>query len=140
MVQWCWCQGTVYGMARYPFPPYTRLHAWQACFRLAVEVYQVTQLWPKQELYGLTSQARRAAYSAGANLAEGSAKRGPREFRRYLDISFGSLSELGFALLLANRVGILDEPTWARLDTIQQEASRLVAGLIRSLRSNHPTD
>jgi len=77
--------------------PYERFHAWQACHELAVAVYRTTT-FPRHELYGLTSQARRAAFSAAANIAEGSAKRGAREFRRYLDISIGSLSELAYAL------------------------------------------
>ena len=115
-------------------PPYTRLEAWKACFHMATVVYRVTQSWPKSELYGLTSQARRAAYSAGANIAEGYAKRGSREFRRYLDISFGSLAELGFALLLAREVGLLSAEEWISLDSAQQRASQLVGGLMRSLR------
>jgi len=78
--------------------PYERFHAWQACHELAVAVYRTTATFPRHELYGLTSQARRAAFSAAANIAEGSAKRGAREFRRYLDISIGSLSELAYAL------------------------------------------
>ena len=61
---------------------FERLTAWQACYRLALEIYCKTAPWPKHELYGLTSQVRRAAYSAAANIAEGAAKRGPREFRR----------------------------------------------------------
>src|SRR6266540_382379 len=62
--------------------PYERLHAWKACDELTVAVYKATERFPRHELYGLTSQARRAAFSSAANIAEGSAKRGPREFRR----------------------------------------------------------
>jgi four helix bundle protein len=72
------------------------LKAWLACHDLTVAVYRVTQSWPGHEMYGLTSQARRAAYSTAANIAEGSAKRGSAEFRRYLNISLGSLSELSY--------------------------------------------
>src|SRR2546422_7397997 len=59
--------------------PYERLEAWQACHQLFLETYRVTQSFPKSELYGLTSQMRRAAFSAAANVAEGSAKRGRSE-------------------------------------------------------------
>lgn len=120
-------------------PPYTRLEAWQACFSLAVEVYRITAGWPRSELYGISAQARRAAYSAGANIAEGYAKRGSRELRRYLDISFGSLSELGFALLLAREVGLLPTAEWEHLDVQLQRSSQLVGGLMRALRRSAPS-
>ena len=78
--------------------PYERLKAWQACHALFLDVYRVPQSFPRSELYGLSAQMRRAAFSAAANLAEGSAKRWPREFRRYIDITLGSLAELSYAI------------------------------------------
>jgi four helix bundle protein len=69
--------------------PFEKLEAWKASHRLALEVYRATQTWPKQEQYGLTSQARRAAVSVSANIAEGAAKRGRKEFGRYLDTALG---------------------------------------------------
>jgi four helix bundle protein len=66
---------------------YERLHAWKLCHELVLAVYGVTASFPKHELYGLTSQARRAAFSAAANIVEGAAKRGSAEFRRFIDIS-----------------------------------------------------
>lgn len=71
---------------------YERLEAWHATHQLVLLTYRVTKSFPREELYALTSQARRAAFSAAASIAEGSAKKGPREFRRYLDIAVGSLS------------------------------------------------
>src|SRR3954464_4175206 len=85
---------------------YERLKAWERCHQLCVAVYNATNSWPTAERYGLVSQARRAAHSAAANIAEGSAKKGSREFRRYLDISLGSLSELSYTLLLAKDLKI----------------------------------
>jgi four helix bundle protein len=105
--------------------PYERFHAWQACDELAVAVYRTTATFPRHELYGLTSQARRAAFSAAANIAEGSAKRGAREFRRYLDISIGSLSELAYALRLSSRLEYLTPAQWRELDALRAGASRL---------------
>jgi four helix bundle protein len=81
--------------------PYERLDAWNRCHELVLKVYAVTRDWPRYEQYGLISQVRRAAVSAATNIAEGGAKRGPREFRRYLDISLGSLSEVSYLLRLA---------------------------------------
>jgi four helix bundle protein len=88
---------------------YERLKAWELCHQLCLAVYNTTNSWPTAERYGLVSQARRAVHSAAANIAEGCAKRGPREFRRYLDISLGSLSELSYTLLLARDLKILTQ-------------------------------
>ena len=77
------------------------LKAWERCHELCVAVYHATKSWPTDERFGLSSQARRAAHSAAANIAEGCAKKGSAEFRRYLNISLGSLSERSYTLLLA---------------------------------------
>jgi four helix bundle protein len=74
--------------------PYEKFEAWQVAHELALEIYRVTDKWPKEERFGLTIQLRRAALSAPTNIAEGAAKRGNREFRRFLDIALGSLSEV----------------------------------------------
>ena len=92
---------------------YERLDAWKRCHELVLEVYETTRGWPIAERYGLTSQARRAAVSAAANIAEGSAKRGPRELARYLDISLGSLSEVGYLVRLAVDLGVASSESTA---------------------------
>lgn len=113
--------------------PYERLHAWKACDDLTVAVYKATEAFPRHELYGLTSQARRAAFSSAANIAEGSAKRGSREFRRYLDISIGSLSEVAYALHVAKRLEYLSLEEWRALDQVRAAASKLTWHLCKSL-------
>jgi len=113
--------------------PYERLRAWRACDNLTVAVYKATDRFPRDELYGLTSQARRAAFSSAANIAEGSAKRGPREFGRYLDISIGSLSEVAYALHVAKRLEYLSLEDWRSLDRLRSEASKLTWHLKKSL-------
>lgn len=115
--------------------PYERLQAWQACDNLTIAVYKATERFPRHELYGLTSQARRAAFSSAANIAEGSAKRGPREFRRYLDISVGSLSELAYTLRLAQKLEYLSLEEWQALNKIRIDASRLTWHLYKSVSS-----
>ncbi|MGH7673401.1 MAG: four helix bundle protein [Gemmatimonadales bacterium] len=124
--------------------PYERFHAWKACDDLAVAVYRVSAAFPRHELYGLTSQSRRAAFSAAANIAEGSAKRGPREFRRYLDIAVGSLSGLSYALRLSWRLEYLSTEQWRELDKLRSDASRLTWLLYRAIGrasqgSDHPS-
>ncbi|HXO84419.1 MAG TPA: four helix bundle protein, partial [Gemmatimonadales bacterium] len=89
--------------------------------------------FPKHELYGLTSQARRAAFSAAANIVEGSSRRGSAEFRRFLDISLGSLSEVGYIIRFAREVDLLTEAAWAELDHQQQRAHYLTWRLYESI-------
>ena len=113
--------------------PYERLTAWQVCYTLVLETYRATERFPRHELYGITSQTRRAAFSAAANIAEGSAKHGPREFRRYLDISIGSLSELAFALRLARDLEILPREDWLRLEELRRRTGFLVWRLYRAM-------
>ena len=102
-------------------PPFERLDAWHRCHELTLAVYVATAAWPKSELYGLVSQLRRAAVSAEANIAEGAAKRGRREFRRFLDIALGSLSEVACLLRIAADLGYLHG---AEGDTLQQARER----------------
>ena len=118
---------------------YQRLKAWERCHELCVEVYRATDSWPPAERYGLTSQARRAAHSAAANIAEGCAKRGRTEFRRYLDISLGSLSELSYTLLLAKDLKILSETQWKALDELHRRAGGMTWLLYKSLLTRKAT-
>jgi len=112
---------------------YERLKAWERCHQLCIAVYNRTNTWPTAERYGLTSQARRAAHSAAANIAEGCAKKGPKEFRRYLNISLGSLSELSYTLRLARDLNILSQEEWLDLDELHRKAGGMTWLLYRSL-------
>jgi len=118
--------------------PYERFAAWRECHALALEVYRATRGFPKDELYGLTYQARRAAFSAAANIVEGSAKRGCAEFRRFLDISLGSLTELGYTLRISRELGILAEESWGRLNDLQSRARFLTWKLYASVSKLKP--
>ena len=105
--------------------PYERFATWQLCHELTMAVYRATRSFPKEETYGLTAQARRAAFSTGASIAEGSAKRGSREFLRYLDIALGSLSELSYTLRLANELNLLAAKDWEELSALRARAGFL---------------
>ena len=111
--------------------PYENLKAWQACHALFLETYRVTSALPRSERYGLSAQMRRAAFSAAANLAEGSAKRGPREFRRFIDITLGSLAELAYAIRAIRDLDLAGASDLRRLDTLRQDAGKLTWGLYR---------
>ena len=110
-----------------------KLQAWAACHELTLTVYRLTAKWPLVERYGLTAQARRAAYSAGANIAEGAAKRGSREFRRHLDMALGSLAELAYALELARDLDYTARAEWGEVEALRDRAGRLTWGLYRAV-------
>ena len=112
--------------------PYKKLTAWQEAHALALAIYEATDAFPKTERYGLTSQLRRAGFSVAANIAEGVAKRGNREFRRFY-IAIGSLSEISYATLLAKDLGLLSSEQLARLEGRRTRAAKLVWGLYRSV-------
>lgn len=115
-------------------PPYEKLDAWQACHDLALAVYRSSRKWPSEERFGLTSQARRAAISAAANLAEGTARRGTRELRRFVDIALGSLAEVDYLLTLARDTGVISADEDRLLHELVRRAGQLTGGLHRALR------
>jgi four helix bundle protein len=115
-----------------------RLRAWQLCHELALAVYRATDGWPSEEKYGLTAQARRAAHSAAANIAEGWAKDGRRDLRRYLSISRGSLAELCYTLQLAFDRGLLPEPEHLKLSNLRNAAEATTWKLYKSV--SRPSD
>jgi four helix bundle protein len=111
---------------------YQELIVWQKAMDLAQQVYACTRGFPKEEIYGLTSQIRRSAISIPSNIAEGASRAGSREFMQFLFVARGSASELETQLLLAEKIGyVLDGR-----DTLQELTSvkQLINGLIRSLK------
>jgi four helix bundle protein len=113
--------------------PYERLKAWEVSHQLVLAVYLETRRWPDEERYGLVSQARRAAVSVVANLAEGSARRGGRELKRFLDISLGSLAEVSCLLRIAKDLGYLPGERWKPLNDLRDRAGKLIYGLARAV-------
>ena len=107
------------------------LKAWQESIVLVEHVYKATLSFPKEEIFGLTSQMRRAAISVPANIAEGSARAGTKELLQYLSIAAASLSELDTHVEIAARLGYLTDHTLAReLDDV----GGLIMGLIASIK------
>ncbi len=113
--------------------PFERLAAWREAYQLALAVYRDTESFPKQERFGLTAQVRRAAISVPANIAEGCVKRGPAEFRRYLDIARGSLAEVQCLIRLARDLGYMRQPNWEALEKQVHHTGVLTWQLYRSL-------
>ncbi len=113
--------------------PFERFEAWQLCHKLVLEVYRTTKHFPAAERFELAKQARRAAFSSAVNIAEGSAKHGNREFRRFLDISLGSLSELAYILIMARDLEYITQKTYVKLNQLRDHAGKATWGLYRSM-------
>jgi four helix bundle protein len=111
------------------------LAVWQKAHALAVDTYRATDAFPKSELYGLTSQIRRAAASVPANIAEGCGRSGDAELARFLQIAMGSASELEYHLLLAHDLEFLRSADHERLVGEVTEVKKMLAGLIGKLRA-----
>jgi four helix bundle protein len=112
---------------------YERLVAWQQARELVRAVYDASGKWPDNERFGLTSRVRRAAVSVAANIAEGSAKQGPREFRRFLDISLGSLAEISCLLTLAHDLTLLSDEAWKSVEARRDSAAAVTWLLYKSM-------
>jgi four helix bundle protein len=113
---------------------YVRLLAWQAAHKLVLRVYGLTKTWPSAERYGLTSQIRRAAVSIPTNIAEGSARKGKNEFRRFLDIAGGSHAEVEYLLRLAVELEYMTSADSAIASNECAETGRLLWSLHQSMR------
>lgn len=111
--------------------PHYNLEAWKSAMELVRILYERTRGFPADEIYGLTSQMRRAAVSVPSNVAEGAARNGSKEFAQFLGVAKGSLSELETQLLISADLGYLD-PKDVIFDKVE-EVSRLISGLHKSL-------
>jgi four helix bundle protein len=115
---------------------FRKLNVWQKAHQLAVEVYSVTVSFPPDEIYGLTSQVRRASVSIPANIAEGCGRQGDAELSRFFQIAMGSASELEYHFLLARELGLLNEKDSASLNNQVGEVKRMITVLIQKLRAD----
>src|SRR2546422_5036048 len=112
---------------------YTKIEAWKLADDLTVAVYESTRSFPREELYGLTSQLRRAAYSVPANIAEGSSRESKRDYLHFLYISRGSLSESQYFIHLAHRLGYLPSDESDQLHAWTKQTFGCLHGLIRAV-------
>ena len=113
--------------------PHRNLLAWQKTMDFAANIYQLTRHFPEEELYGLTSQVRRAAVSAPSNIAEGAAGRTKQQFSNYLSNAIGSLNEVDTQLELARRLGYVTGADYERLHQSLDECLALTYGLKKSV-------
>jgi four helix bundle protein len=110
--------------------PYRKLVVWQRAHSLALDLYKATASFPKEEVYGLTSQVRRASVSVAANIVEGHERRSKKELKRFLRIAQSSLAETEYYLELARDLGYLANDLYAQLDNVRGEVGYLLSKFI----------
>ena len=115
---------------------FRQLKVWEKSHQLALAVYKATREFPKEELYGLTSQIRRASMSVPTNIAEGCGRNTDAEFARFLQIAMGSASETEYQLLLSRDLGFLTKVKYDQLNSDVTEVKRMLASLLKTLRAD----
>ena len=115
---------------------FRNLIVWQRSHGLTLSVYKVTKVFPREEIYGLTSQLRRCAASIPANIAEGCGRRGDNEFARFLQYGMGSASEMQYHLILARDLGYLHPTTFGQLADEVEQVKQMLATLLLKLRAD----
>jgi four helix bundle protein len=115
---------------------FRELKVWHKSHQLTLNIYQVTARFPQQELYGLTSQIRRASASIPANIAEGCGRGSDADLARFLQIAMGSASELEYHLLLACDLNFIESSHYQQLNSDVTEIKRMLASFIQKLKSS----
>jgi four helix bundle protein len=115
------------------------LVVWRKAHLLTLAAYEATAGFPKQELFGMTSQIRRCAASIAANIAEGCGRRGNAEFQRFLGIAAGSASELEYHFLLAHDLNFLNVVAYQELNSAVIEVKRMLSALMRKVEAERLT-
>jgi four helix bundle protein len=109
------------------------LRVWEKAYELTLSAYKQTGCFPKEEMYGLTSQLRRAASSVGANIAEGCGRRSDPEMKRFLQIARGSANEVEYHLLLARDLQYLSADDFKDSEALVLEVQRMLASFVQRL-------
>ncbi|MCX6374816.1 MAG: four helix bundle protein [Armatimonadetes bacterium] len=112
---------------------YTKIKAFVKADDLVMRVYQLTRSWPKEEMYGLTSQVRRAAVSVASNIVEGSGRRHLPAYLQFVSRAYTALREGGYGLHLAHRLGYVNDGSYTEISGMQDEAIRVLWGLMETL-------
>lgn len=115
---------------------FRQLKVWHKAHQLTLAIYQITANFPREELYGITSQLRRSSSSIAANLAEGCGRSGDGEMARFCSIAMGSASELEYHLLLARDLKLLAAGDWERLARETTEVKRMLTVFLRRLKAD----
>jgi len=114
--------------------PHKKLKAWKKSIDFVVEIYRITKVFPKEELFGLSQQMRRSAVSIPSNIAEGCSRKNDTETVQFLYIATASASELETQLIIANKVGYISEQEIGKMLTDIDEIKRILVGLIKAFK------
>lgn len=115
---------------------YRNLLVWKKSFHLASKIYQETKTFPKEEMFGITSQMRRAAVSIASNIAEGKGRDSDKDFIRFLHIARGSCNELETQILISQELGYINKTNAASLQNDCEEILKMITSLIQKLKAN----
>ena len=115
---------------------YNKIRAWQLADELAIKIYKLTQKFPRDEIFGLTSQMRRAAVSVPANIVEGSARQYQKEYLQFLYISMGSLAELGYYIRFSYEIGYLNKEDYDVMDLHYDRTIKTLRALMNFIEKN----
>jgi four helix bundle protein len=114
-----------------------KLKVWERAHQLTLKVYQITKSFPKEELYGLTSQLRRSCSSIPTNIAEGYGRSGKGEIIQFFNIAIGSACELEYQLILAHDLKYLDDVSYSMLSSDLIEIRKMLFGFIQKIKSEN---
>jgi len=115
---------------------FRKIQVWERAHQFALQVYKITSSLPKEELYGLTSQMRRAAMSIPSNIAEGCGRDTQTELARFIHIASGSASELEYQLILAHDLGYIRDELYPNLNAEINEIKRMLVGFEKAVKAN----
>ena len=115
------------------FESFDKLLVWQRAHSLVLKIYEVTNNFPKEEIWGLTSQIRRAAVSVPSNIVEGKARGSRKDFKRFLLVARGSLEEVKYQSLLAKELKYMNEEQYEEITVMIEDVGRLLGGMIRKV-------
>lgn len=113
---------------------YKRLKVWKKAHVCAIEIYKISKIFPKEELYGLTSQLRRAAFSVPINIVEGQASSSKKVFLSFLDIANRSIVETEYLLEITKELNFLKQKDYERLEELRKQVGVLLTAFIRSIK------
>jgi four helix bundle protein len=116
---------------------FKKLQVWEKSHDLTLRVYELTVQFPRTEMYGLTSQIRRACASIPTNIAEGCGRKSPADFARFLQIAMGSASETEYLILLAHNLKYLDAAQYTELTNITIEVKKMLTSLLKRLITDY---
>ena len=115
------------------FESFDKLLVWQRAHSLVLKIYEDTNSFPKEEIWGLTSQIRRSAVSVPSNIVEGKARGSRKDFKRFLLIARGSLEEVKYQSLLAKELKYMNEEQYEEITIMIEDVGRLLGGMIRKV-------